>query len=208
MPRVAVYDSDGQTVGEVTLNPTVFDAGINTALMHQAVTMYLANQRVGTAMTKTRGLVRGGGRKPWRQKGTGRARAGTIRSPIWRGGGITFGPVVREHRKKMPRKARRQALRSALSAKVREDGIRIMNQIEIAEPRTKLVTGILNRLGIDGKKALLVVKDVDRNAYLSARNVPGVETIRAGDLNVYDILNHQFLVMSQDALNQVEEVLG
>lgn len=208
MPKATVYDSSGQTVGEVALNPTVFDSDINETLMHQAVTMYLANQRVGTAMTKTRGLVRGGGRKPWRQKGTGRARAGTIRSPLWRGGGITFGPAPRDYRKKMPRKARRQALRSALTAKVRDDGLRVVSSFDISEPRTKQVVGLLDGLGLGGKKALLVVGEVDRNTYLSARNLPGVGTIMAGDLNVYDILNHEFLVICQDALTRVEEVLG
>ncbi len=208
VPKVTVQDSTGQTVGEVTLNPTVFDCEINESLMHQAVKMYLANQRVGTAMTKTRGLVRGGGRKPWRQKGTGRARAGTIRSPLWRGGGITFGPQVRDHRQKMPRKARRQALRSALTSKARAEALRVVNSLDISEPKTKQVVGLLSGLGLTGKKALLVVAELDRNAYLSARNIPGINTIRAGDLNVYSVLKHDVLVLCQDALTSIEEVLG
>ncbi len=208
MPKVAVYDMNGQSEGEITLNPRVFDTEVNGALMHQAVTRYLANQRVGTAQTKTRAMVRGGGRKPWRQKGTGRARHGSIRSPIWRGGGVTFGPQIRDYRQKMPKKARRQALRSALTSRHRRGEVLVVKDISIDRPSTRAVTDLLENLGVAGKKALIVTGDTDRNAYLSARNVAGVSVTRAQDLNAYEVLNHQALIMTTDALASVEEVLA
>lgn len=208
VPKVEVFDMEGKKEGEITLNPRIFDAEVNGALMHQAVTRYLANQRVGTAQVKTRSMVRGGGRKPWRQKGTGRARHGTIRSPIWRGGGVVFGPHNREFRKKMPKKARRQALRSALTSRQLKGDLRVLRDLSIDQPNTRAVVNLLDNLGLSGKKALIVTGDTDRSVYLSARNVPGVSVARARDLNVYEVLKHQALILTTDAVASVEEVLA
>lgn len=206
MPTVTVYNTEGQPVGEMELNPKVFGAEINEALMHDAVVMYLANQRVGTASTKTRGEVSGGSRKPWRQKGLGRARHGSIRSPIWVGGGVVFGPKPREWRQKMPRKARRQALRSALSAKVQAGELLVLDQLVLPEPKTREMARVLKNLQLD--KALLVTRDPDAVVQRSARNIPGVETGVAKDLNVYQVLKYPKVVLTRDAVAAVEEVLG
>lgn len=207
MPKVAVYNLEGQTVGEMELSDVVFGAPVNEALLHQAVVMYLANQRQGTASTKTRGEVRGGGRKPWRQKGTGRARHGSIRSPIWVGGGVVFGPKPREYRQKMPKKARRAALRSALSEKVREGNLIVLESLTLPEPKTKLMAGVLNRLAAE-RKPLIVLAERDRNVELSTRNLPGAATMQATDVNVYQVLVHDKLVLTKDAVAKLEEALG
>lgn len=206
MPSVTVYNTEGQAVGEMELNEKVFGAEINPALMHDAVVMYLANQRVGTASTKTRAEVRGGGRKPWRQKGLGRARHGSIRSPIWVGGGVVFGPKPRDYRQKMPRKARRQALRSALSAKVKAGELVVLDRLELPEAKTRLMAGVLKNL--QAEKALVVTAEADEKVYRSSRNLPGVETGIAKDLNVYQVLKYPKLIMTRDAVASVEEVLG
>ncbi|NLJ86247.1 MAG: 50S ribosomal protein L4 [Firmicutes bacterium] len=207
MPKVAVYDMQGQSVGELELSDKVFAATINESLMHQAVVMYLANQRRGTAATKTRAAVRGGGRKPWRQKGTGRARHGSIRSPIWVGGGVAFGPQPRNYRLSMPKKARRQALRSALSSKVASGELIVLDDLQFNEPKTRNMMGVLRNLEVEGK-ALVVTGDGARNVYLSARNIPGVTTSRAIDLNVYGVLNNNRLIMTKEAVKAIEEVLS
>ena len=207
MPKVAVYDMQGSTVGELELNDEIFAAPVNESLMHQAVVMYLANQRRGTAATKTRGAVRGGGRKPWRQKGTGRARHGSIRSPIWVGGGVAFGPEPRDYGFTMPKKARRQALRSALSSKVAAGNVIILDELQLDEPKTRKMVDVLRNLQVAGK-ALIVTCDDGRNVVLSARNIPGVVTTRARDLNVYTVLNNEQLVITKQALQAIEEVLA
>ena len=207
MPKTAVYNVEGQTVGEIELADEVFASSVNEDLMHAAVLMYLANQRVGTAATKTRGMVSGGGRKPWRQKGTGRARQGSIRAPHWKGGGTVFGPQPRDYRQSMPKRARRKALCSALTCKVQDGELRVLDSLKIDEPKTKTVVNMLQALDTKGK-ALLVTGDHDTNVYLSARNIPGVKTTAASDLNVYDVLNHQNLIMTRDAVARIEEVLG
>jgi large subunit ribosomal protein L4 len=207
MPKVAVYNMQGNTVGELELNDEIFAAPVNESLMHQAVVMYLANQRRGTAATKTRSAVRGGGRKPWRQKGTGRARHGSIRSPIWVGGGVTFGPEPRDYRLKMPRKARRQALRSALSSKVATGNLIVLDELGFDEPKTRKMVDVLQNLQVEGK-ALVVTCGDGRNVLLSARNIPGVATARAQDLNVYTVLNSEQLILTKDAIEAVEEVLA
>ncbi|NMB45346.1 MAG: 50S ribosomal protein L4 [Firmicutes bacterium] len=207
MPKVAVYDMQGSTVGELELNDEIFAAPVNEGLMHQAVVMYLANQRRGTAATKTRGAVRGGGRKPWRQKGTGRARHGSIRSPIWVGGGVAFGPEPRDYGFTMPKKARRQALRSALSSKVAAGNVIILDELQLDEPKTRKMVDVLRNLQVAGK-ALIVTCDDGRNVVLSARNIPGVVTTRARDLNVYTVLNNEQLVITKQALQAIEEVLA
>lgn len=206
MPKVAVYNMEGESVGELELNEEIFAAPINEALLHQAVVMHLANRRRGTAATKNRAAVRGGGRKPWRQKGTGRARHGSIRSPLWVGGGTVFGPRPRSYRFSMPKKARRQALKSALSSKVAAGELMVLDELNFAEPKTRAMVGVLKNLNIEGK-ALIVTSGDGRNVVLSARNIPEVTTLRAQDLNVYDVLNSDKLVMTRDAVAAVEEVL-
>lgn len=206
MPKVTLYDRQGEKAGEFELPDEIFAAPVNEALLHQAVVAYLANQRQGTSATKSRGMVSGGGRKPWRQKGTGRARHGSIRSPIWKGGGVVFGPQPRDYRKKLPKKARREALRSALSAKAGAGEVRVLEELAFEAPKTRQMAELLGK--IDAEKALLVTADLDRNVYLSARNIPGVKTTLAQDLNVYDLLSHQNVVLTKDAVARVEEVLG
>lgn len=207
MPKVAVFNLEGQTVGEIELSDSVFGAEVNEALLHEAVVRYLANQRQGTHDTKTRAEVAGGGRKPWRQKGTGRARQGSIRAPQWRHGGIVFGPTPRDYRLEMPVKARRSALRSALSAKVRDGEIFVLDALNLEAPRTKEITRLLGNLKVAGK-ALIVTAANDTNAYKSARNVEGVKTAEAAGLNVYDVLTHDNLVITKDAVARVQEVLA
>lgn len=207
MPKVSVYNLEGREVGEIELSDTVFGAPVNEALLHEAVVMYLHNQRQGTASTKTRAEVRGGGRKPWRQKGTGRARHGSIRSPIWVGGGVTFGPKPREFRKAMPKKARRAALRSALSSKLNSGDLIVLEELQMAEPKTKEMAAILSRFNGE-RKPLIVMAERDRNVELSTRNLPGAGTARAQDINVYQVLNHNKLLLTRDAVALLEEALG
>lgn len=208
MPTLPVSDQRGETVGQIELRPDVWQASVNEPLIHQAVVSYLANQRTGTASTKTRSEVSGGGRKPWRQKGLGRARHGSIRSPLWTGGGVTFGPKPRDHGKHMNKKARRQALRSALSATLDEDQVVVLNEIDLPEPRTREIINLLKALDLGGEKVLLVTPEVDEITYKSARNIPGVHVMRAADLNVYEVLAHDHLLILSDALTVLEEVLG
>lgn len=207
MPKVPVYNLEGQQVDEMELPAAVFDAPVNPGLMHRAVVMYLANQRTGTAATKTRAMVRGGGRKPWRQKGLGRARHGSIRSPIWRGGGVTFGPQPRDYRQKMPKKARRGALRSALTDKLREGSLLIVEGLSLAEPSTKGMARILSNLKA-GRHPLIVTAEHDSTVYKAARNLPGTAVMAARDLNTYAVLRHGSLVMAREAVAAVEEVLA
>jgi len=207
MPRLPLYNMQGETVGDIELSPRVWEAQVNEALLHQAVVTYLANQRVGTASTKTRAEVRGGGRKPWRQKGLGRARHGSIRSPIWKGGGITFGPKPRDYRKKFNVKARRQALRSALSAKVAEDAVKVIEELVFQEPRTAVMVKVLQDLALAGHKTLIVTDGSNEAAYKSARNIPGVAMSSAQNLHTYKVLNHQRLLLTREAVGAIEEVL-
>jgi len=208
VPKVAVYNMKGEQVGDLELSETVFGAPVNEGLVHQAVVRYLANQRQGTASTKTRGEVSGGGRKPWRQKGTGRARQGSIRAPQWVGGGTVFGPKPRDYRQAMPKKARRAALRSALSSKVASGELLVLDELTFEEPKTKKMVEVLQNLKAAGASALVVTGELDRNVILSARNIPGVGTTRAGDLNVYDVVAHARLIATKDAIAKIEEVLG
>lgn len=205
MPKVALYNMQGQQIGEVELSDSVFGVEVKPEVMHQVVVNYLANQRVGTASTKTRGEVRGGGRKPWRQKGTGRARHGSIRSPLWRKGGIVFGPKPRSYKYTLPKKLKRLALKSALSAKVRDNEIIVVDKLTMDVPKTKEMVKILTNLNAN-TKSLIVLDSPDINVVKSARNIPGVTTTTANTLNVYDILNHEKLIMTMDAVKRVEEV--
>lgn len=207
MPKTSLYDTEGNQVGEIDLNPDIFDVKVNEALMHDVVLMQLANRRRGTASTKARGEVRGGGRKPWRQKGTGRARHGTIRSPLWVGGSITFGPKPRSFAFSIPKKAKRHAIKSALTSKVKAGSLKVLENLSMEEPKTKEMFKILNNLN-SGKKVLLVTSGDDMTVVKSARNIPGVKTLPAYKLNVYDILNCENLILTKEALGRAEEVFA
>lgn len=205
MPKVALYNVSGEQVGDIELKEDVFGIEINTHVMYEAVKVYLANQRQGTQSAKTRSEVRGGGRKPWRQKGTGRARQGSIRSPQWKGGGVIFAPKPRDYSMKLPKKIRRLALKSAFSSKVEANEIIVLDALAMEAPKTKEMLKVLGNLKVE-KKALVVTSEKDENVVLSARNIPGVKTAQVSTLNVYDILNHNAFIITKDAVNKVEEV--
>ena len=207
MPTVTKYNMSGAKVGEIQLNDAVFGVEINAAVMHQAVVRQLSNERLGTHATKTRGEVRGGGKKPWRQKGTGRARAGSSRSPIWVGGGITFGPQPRSYYKAMPRKARRLAVKSALSDKVNHSELFVIDELKLAAPKTKDVLNILNNFKVGDAKVLFIT-DGDVNVELSARNIQGVKALPYTNINIFDLLHNDKLFIAEGAIAKIEEVLG
>ena len=208
MPNVKVFDLNAKEVGEIELSQEIFGVEIHPTLMHQAMVMQLANQRLGTAATKTRAMVRGGGKKPWLQKGTGRARAGTIRSPLWVGGGVVFGPHPRKYVKKMPRKARRLALKSALSAKMVASELRILDSLQFEAPKTKQVLEVLKAFELEGKKALFISREYSENVEKSTRNLKGVKAITSMGLNIVDLLHHDAIFLTKDAVTQIEEVFG
>jgi len=207
MPKVAMYNMEGKQVGEIELNDSVFGIEPNEAVVHEAVVMQLASLRRGTQSALTRGEVRGGGRKPWRQKGTGRARAGTIRSPLWRKGGIIFAPKPRDYSYSIPRKKRRLAMKSVLSAKVSGGDIIVLDELSFGQPKTKDMVKVLDNLNVD-KKALVVTADATGFVQESARNIPGVKPLVAEGINVYDLLNHDKLIITKAAIAKVEEVLA
>jgi len=207
MPKVAVYNSANQQVGDIELNDSVFGVEMNAGLVHQAVVMQLASRRLGTHATKTRGLVRGGGRKPWRQKGTGRARSGSTRSPLWVGGGTAFGPQPRSYAFRMPKKQRRLAIKCALSDKVASGDFIVLDDLQFDAPKTKSVVKMLGDFGVDAK-SLIITLDENENVELSSRNIPGVKAINTMGLNVYDILNHTKLFITKAAIEKIEEVLA
>lgn len=208
MPKVAVYDITGAKTGDMELNDNVFGVEVNEAVLHQAVVMQLANQRLGTASTKTRGFVRGGGRKPWKQKGTGRARAGSIRSPLWVGGGTVFGPQPRSYAFSMPRKVRRLAIKSALTAKIQGGEMFVVEDINFAAPKTKDVVKMLGDFNAADNKALIITGDVVENVEKSSRNIPGVKAIASSGVNVYDLLYHDKVFITKDAVSKIEEVFA
>ena len=187
------------------LPESIFGVPIRPHLLHQTVIMQLNNRRSGTASTKTRGRVRGSGRKPWRQKGTGRARVGSIRSPLWTGGGTTFGPQPRDYSYRLPKKARREALLSALSLRHKDEKIIVIDKLELAETKTKLMLEVLKNLGVES--ALIVIHESDEKVERSARNLGTVKVLRAEGLNVYDILSYEHLVLTEQALGVIEERL-
>jgi large subunit ribosomal protein L4 len=197
----------GEKVTEAELPDSIFGIEPNESVMHQALLRQLANARMGTHDTKTRSEVRGGGRKPWRQKGTGRARQGTIRAPQWRGGGAVFGPTPRSYRQKMPRKMRRLALRSALSVKMANEAIVVLDRLDLEEPRTKLMQGVLDSLSLN-ESVLVVLADANETVQKSASNLYGVKTLRANYLNVRDLLNHRHVLIPVDALEVIQGYLG
>lgn len=207
MPKVAVYNQSGSQVGELELNSEVFGVEPNTHVMHQAVLLQQAAERQGTHAVKNRAAVRGGGRKPWKQKGTGRARQGSIRSPQWVGGGVVFGPTPRSYAFKMPKKVRRLAIKSALSSKVLGNEFVVVESLELAAPKTKEFVQVLNNLNAD-RKALVVIGEMDTNLELSSRNIPGVKLVSADGVNVLDVLGHDKVIFTKDAVAKVEEVLA
>ncbi|HYE81853.1 MAG TPA: 50S ribosomal protein L4 [Clostridia bacterium] len=205
MPNVALYNLSGKQVGEIELSEDIFGANVNVEAMHQVVKMYLANQRQGTQSALTRAEVSGGGIKPWRQKGTGRARHGSIRSPQWKHGGIVFAPKPRSYRYTVPKKIKRIALKSALSSKVNDNNIVVIEELNFDAPKTKQVVSLLENLKVDSK-TLIVIADNNENIVKSARNIKGVKTASVNTLNVYDILNHDKFIITKDAVKKVEEV--
>ncbi|WP_207368872.1 50S ribosomal protein L4 [Heyndrickxia coagulans] len=207
MPKVALYNQNGSQVGEVELNDAVFGIEPNEHVLFEAIIMQRASLRQGTHKVKGRSEVRGGGRKPWRQKGTGRARQGSIRSPQWRGGGTVFGPVPRSYSYKLPKKVRRLAIKSALSSKVKENNILVLDALSFDAPKTKDFIAVLKNLSVD-KKALVVTDGLNENVVLSARNIPGVTVVEATGVNVLAVVNHDQLIMTKSAVEKVEEVLG
>lgn len=204
---VPVHNMAGEQVGEIELRDEIFAAPINKTVMHQALVRQLANARRGTHAVKSRGEVAGGGRKPWRQKGTGRARQGSTRAPHWRGGGIVFGPTPRSYEQKMPRKMRRVAMRSALSVKASNEQLVVVQDLALAQPKTKEMVSILQNLKI-ADSALILLPNRNANVELSARNLPDVKTLQAGYLNMRDLLGHQTLVLTTDAISEIERILG
>ena len=205
MPKVNVYDMAGKTVGEMELSDAVFGIEPNKVVLHTAVVNYLANQRQGTQSTLTRTEVSGGGRKPWRQKGTGHARQGSIRAPQWRHGGIALGPKPRDYSYTLNKKVKRLAIKSALSSKVLENELIVLDKLEMTEYKTKTIIAMLKALGAD-KKAMIVMPEVDRKVVASANNIPGVKTAVVGALNVYDMLGHDKLIIVKEAVEKLEEV--
>ncbi|MBX5475849.1 MAG: 50S ribosomal protein L4 [Clostridia bacterium] len=208
MPKAALYNVNGEALGEIELPESVFGQPVNRALMKQAVEVYAANQRQGTHATRTRGMVSGGGRKPWRQKHTGRARQGSIRAPHWRHGGVVFGPHPRDYRLSIPKKMRRRALASALSARASDGGVVVVEGLGFDKPQTKQLVRLLEKLPHVGHRTLVVTASHDPNVYLSGRNVEGVTVRAAADLNTYEVLQHSDLVIAKDALARMEEVLA
>ncbi|WHH61688.1 50S ribosomal protein L4 [Petroclostridium sp. X23] len=205
MPKVALYDMSGKQVGDIELNDNIFGAEVNKTVLHQVVVNYLANQRQGTQNTKTRAEVRGGGIKPWRQKGTGRARQGSIRSPQWVGGGVALGPKPRSYRYSLNKKVKRLALKSALSSKVLDNELLVLDALSMDAIKTKEFAKILSNLNVDSK-ALVVLPEKNEVVIKSASNIPGVTTTLVNTLNVYDILNHDKFIVTKDAIAKIEEV--
>lgn len=205
MAKVALYNVSGQSIGEVELNDNVFGIEVNEHAVYEAVKSLLANKRQGTQSVKTRGEVRGGGRKPWRQKGTGRARQGSTRSPNWVGGGVVFAPKPRDYSYRINRKVRQLAMKSALTSKVENAELKVLDTLTFDAPKTKEMLAVLKNLNV-GKKTLIVLAEVDDAVIKSANNLPNVETTLVNTLNVYDILNNDSFIMTEAAVRKVEEV--
>jgi large subunit ribosomal protein L4 len=207
MPKVALLSQTGKSVGEIVLNDAVFAIEPNEQSIYDVVKAQRAAMRQGTHKTKTRTEVRGGGRKPFRQKGTGRARAGSTRSPLWTGGGTVFGPTPRDYGMKVNKKVRRLALKSVLSQKLSDEKLKVLDKLELAEIKTKGMTEVLNNLEVSGKVAF-VCKELNNNVVLSARNIPGVTVTTASHVSVYELLNFKTVIVTEDAVKFYEEVLG
>ncbi len=206
VPKLDVINVSGQKVSEIELNDNVFGIEPNIPVMHEVVKNYLANQRQGTQSAKTRAEVAGGGRKPFRQKGTGNARQGTISAPHYIGGGVAFAPKPRSYRYTLPKKVRRLALKSAFSAKVMENEMIVLDALSLVAPKTKEMISILNNIKVAGKKVLIVTGDVEMNVVKATSNIEGVKTTFVGEINVYDVLNHDYFVVTKSAVEKFEEV--
>ncbi|MBE5899019.1 MAG: 50S ribosomal protein L4 [Lachnospiraceae bacterium] len=204
MAKVSVYNMDGKEVESINLDDAVFGVEVNEHLVHMAVVQQLANNRQGTQKAKTRSEVRGGGRKPWRQKGTGHARQGSIRAPQWTGGGVVFAPTPRDYSFKLNKKEKRAALKSALTSRVLENKIVVVDELKMDEIKTKTFANVMNNLNVD--KALVVLADNDKNVVASAKNIPSIKTASTETINVYDILKYNTLVLTKDAVKNIQEV--
>lgn len=204
MPEIVIKDINNKDAGKLALVEEKFGLGTNMGLMHSSVVNHLANQRQGTHATKNRALVSGGGAKPYRQKGTGRARAGSNTSPLWRGGGTIFGPTPRDYSYAMPKKARRKAFFEAISAKIAEGEVVAVDKIDISTPKTRRMVEILNALDLAGKSVLFVMKDMDAPVAMSARNIPTVRIKLAADINAYDVLSHDRVLITKEALESLQ----
>ena len=208
MAQIDLYNLSREKVGEVELRDEVFNGPVKLHLFYEVVKWQLAKRRRGTASTKTRAEVSGGGRKPWRQKGLGRARAGSIRSPLWRGGGVVFGPKPRDYSYPLPKKVRRAALRSALSLRYKEGKLTVLDGFDLGQIKTKLFVEAMEKLGLKGEKVLIVTDGKDEVLERSARNVPWAKVLRCEGLNVYDVLNYRHLLILRSALPKIEERLA
>ena len=204
MASVAVYNMEGNEVGTIELSDAVFGVDVNEHLVHMAVVQHLANKRQGTQKAKTRGEVSGGGRKPWKQKGTGHARQGSTRSPQWKGGGMVFAPVPRDYSFKINRKEKRAALKSALTSKVQDSNLIVVDELKFDEIKTKNFVAVMNNLKVE--KGLVVIEGNDSKVVLSARNLPTIDTIQADEINVYDIMKAKKVVLTKNAVAKIEEV--
>ena len=204
--KAIVYNQEGKEVGQALLPKEIFNVSVNPDLVHQVVVSQMANRRQVLAHTKGRGEVRGGGRKPWRQKGTGRARVGSIRSPLWRGGGVTFGPTKeRVFKKKIPKKMRRKALFMVLSGKVKNNLLILLDKLKLDQPKAKLMAEIFKKLPCKNESSLIALPELNKNLILAARNIPDIETIQAKDLNALDLLSFKYLIMPKEAIKLVKE---
>lgn len=207
MPKVNVYNMLGEQVEEIELNENIFGVEVNEHVLYEVVKNQLANKRQGNQSVKTRAEVRGGGRKPWRQKGTGRARHGSTRSPIWVGGGVTFAPKPRSYSYKVPKKVKKLAMKSALSSKVLNEELIVLEELNLEEPKTKEMAKILDNIKA-GKKTLIIMDEKNMNVIKSAKNIPNTKTALVNTLNVYDILNSDSFIITKDAVTKVEEVFA
>jgi large subunit ribosomal protein L4 len=208
MPEIEIKDKKNNTVDKIDLREDLFAVKAKQGVVYEGVVNYLANQRQGTHATKTKGLIRGGGKKPWRQKHTGRARAGSIRSPLWRGGGTVFGPQPRDYSYKLPKKVRRLGLMAALSEKLAGSEVIVLDSLSLEKPKTREMVGLLKDLGVSERSVLIVLPEKEDTVSLSARNIPGVNVVRVADLNTYDVLAHNVLLMTRDAALRLEELKG
>ena len=204
MPTIGLFNKEANKVGEIKLNDQIFAVEVNTDAIHQVVVAQLANKRQGTQSAKTRAEVRGGGIKPWRQKGTGRARQGSIRAPQWIKGGVVFAPKPRDYRMSIPKTMRRVAITSALTSKVLDNNMIVLESLELAAPKTKEMVNVLN--AFEAKKTLIVTAESNENVYKSARNIQGVAVLPVNNINVYDLLKFEKLIITKEAVNKIEEV--
>lgn len=204
MPTVGLFNKEGNKIGDIQLNETIFAAEVNADAMHQVVVALLANKRQGTQSAKTRAEVRGGGIKPWRQKGTGRARQGSIRAPQWIKGGVVFAPKPRDYRMSIPKSMRRVAMLSALTSKVQNDEMVVLDSLTLEAPKTKEVVKMLN--AFNAKKTLIITAEANETVYKSARNIEGVAVLPVNNINVYDLLKYPKVIMTKDAVSKIEEV--